>query len=517
MSDDFAKLMREKGEAFFLSVPDEKEKPEIPIEKNIDVVQSEIENLTGKSIDIVLHNFLIGGIRGLTLMCDGMCNSELITQSIMRPIKDVTDSAITDSKGNVLCGDALLTYVKENLVTETDIKDAKSLGQAIEGAMVGMFVVFFDSCDKALMFSVQGFKTRGVDEPVSEAQERGAREGFTESYKINITMIRRRLRTADLRFEQMQLGTNGNNIVTLCYMESRVEDAVLRSVKKRLESAKFDMVLSSGYLQPYLDTEHLSFFTGVGVTERPDVSCAKIGEGKIVILVDGTPFAIYVPHVFAETIHSFDDYANRPFYTTFIRFLKFASFIISVTLPGIYVSLAIFHQELFPEDMFFTILSTELKTPFPIMLEALTIHLIFEVMREAGLRLPKTIGHAVSIVGALVIGEAAVTAGLVAAPMLIIVALTAISSFVSPEIYNSVAILRLIFIVIGGLLGMYGIILGLLVLTVNMTAVNPYGVPFTSPVAPLVVPAFRDLIYRQSWRKMSKKLQVSETLEDEVL
>ncbi len=515
MSDDFAKLMRERGEAPFVPVPTSK--PEIPIETNVDVVRSAVENLTGKSIDIVLHDFLLGGVRGLSLMCDGMCNRELITQSIMRPIKLVTNEEIEDSEGNGLTGEALLSYVKENLVTETDIKEAKTLGDAIEGAMLGMFVIFFDSCDKALMFSVQGFMMRSVEEPVSEAQERGAREGFTESFKINMTMIRRRLRTADLRFEQMALGTNGNNIVAICYMESRVNQAVLTSVKKRLQSAEFDMVLSSGYLQPYLDTEHTSVFSGVGVTERPDVACAKMGEGKIILLVDGTPFALYVPHVFVETIHSFDDYANRPFYTTFIRFLKFAAFVISVTLPGVYVALAIFHQELFPTDMFFTILSTELKTPFPIMLEALTIHLIFEVMREAGLRLPKTIGHAVSIVGALVIGEAAVTAGLVAAPMLIIVALTAISSFVLPEIYNSVAILRLIFIVIGGLLGMYGIILGLLVLAVNMTAINPYGVPYTSPIAPLVMPAFRDLIYRQGWQKLSKKIQVNETLEKEVL
>lgn len=515
MGDDFAKLMRERDKAPFVPVPTSK--PEIPIETNVDVVRSAIENLTGKSIDIVLHDFLLGGVRGLSLMCDGMCNRELITQSILRPIKLVTEEDVKTPEGNGLSGEELLSYVKENLVTETDIKEAKNLGDAIEGAMLGMFVIFFDTCDKALMFSVQGFMMRSIEEPVSEAQERGAREGFTESFKINMTMIRRRLRTADLRFEQMALGTNGNNIVAICYMESRVSQAVLTSVKKRLESAEFDMVLSSGYLQPYLDTEHTSFFTGVGVTERPDVACAKMGEGKIILLVDGTPFALYVPHVFVETIHSFDDYANRPFYTTFIRFLKFASFVISVTLPGIYVALAIFHQELFPADMFFTILSTELKTPFPIMLEALTIHLIFEVMREAGLRLPKTIGHAVSIVGALVIGEAAVTAGLVAAPMLIIVALTAISSFVLPEIYNSVAILRLIFIVVGGTLGMYGIILALLVLTVNMTAINPYGVPYTSPIAPLVMPAFRDLIYRQGWRKLSKKIQVNETLEKEVL
>lgn len=481
--------------------------PEIPIDKNTDVNKGIIENLTGKSADIILHEFESSGVKMLGFMCDGMCESLIVSESILKPIKNF------DGK----YGKDILEEVKKYMVTETDIKDITTLNDAIENAMGGFFVLFAEGEETAISFSVQGFSVRSVDEPVSEAQEKGAREGFVENFKVNMSMIRRRMRSADVRFKLKTVGATGNNQICICFIDGRVSEELLSDVERRIDSAEFDNVLESGYLQPFLDTDRPSVFSGVGVTERPDVMCAKLSEGKVGIIVDGTPFALYVPHVFVENLHSLDDYSNKPFYTTFIRMLKIASFVISIALPGLYVGIAIFHQELVPEDLLYNIVSSELKTPFPIMLEALIIHLIFEIMREAGLRMPKTVGHAVSIVGALVIGDAAVTAGLIAAPMLIVVALTAISSFVIPSIYNSVAVLRLTFIILGGTMGIYGIFLGLIVLVVNMAAINPYGVPYTSPLAPLILPAMRDVVFRQGWKRMSKKLQINKTLEKESL
>lgn len=481
--------------------------PEIPIDRNTDVNKGIIEGLTGKSADIILHEFESSGIKMLGFMCDGMCDRLMVSESILKPLK----SYERRYEGDVL------SDVKKFLVTETDMKEISTVNSAIEGAMGGFFVLFIEGSETAIAFSVQGFSVRSVDEPGSEAQERGAREGFVENFKINMTMIRRRLRSADVRFKLKTVGVTGNNRVCICFIDGRVSEELLQDVEKRIENAVFDNVLESGYLQPFLDTDRPSVFSGVGITERPDVMCAKLAEGKVGIIVDGTPFALYVPHIFVENLHSMDDYSNRPFYTTFIRMLKIASFIISVALPGLYVGIAIFHQELFPEDLLYSIVSSELRTPFPIMLEAIIIHLIFEIMREAGLRMPKTVGHAVSIVGALVIGDAAVTAGLIAAPMLIVVALTAISSFVIPSLYNSVAVLRLTFILLGGTMGIYGIFLGLIVLAVNMTAIDPYGVPYTSPIAPVILPAMRDVVFRQGWKRMSKKLQVNKTLKKESL
>ena len=478
----------------YVNVPEKRE--DVFIDGNLSLTKSVIENWTGKSADVIVKDLIAGKIKGLSLSFDGMYDQLLVAEAILEPLK--RNPPISNNYEEVL----------KRVVTQVDSKEIKTINEAIDDAMAGFFVIFFEGQNTALSFSVQGFSQRSVEEPESETQERGSKEGFTENFKVNMTLIRRRLRSPDLRFEILTTGVTGNNRVCICSLNERVDPSILEEVKNRIENAEFDTVLSTGYLQPFLDTKYPSFFSGVGLTERPDTLVAKLCEGKVGIILDGTPYVIYVPHTFAENLHSFDDYAERPFFAAFIRLLKLTSFLISILLPGMYVALAIFHQELFPGDILFSILSQELKTPFPVMIEALIIHVIFEVMREAGLRMPKAVGHAVSIVGALVIGEAAVTAGLIAAPMLIVVALTAISSFVIPQIYGPIAVLRLAFIIIGGTLGFYGIILGLIALVINMTAISPYGVPYTEPVAPLRLEAFRDFIWRQGWEKMSKKIEV---------
>ena len=261
------------------------------------------------------------------------------------------------------------------------------------------------------------------------------------------------------------------------------------------------------------DSQHPSIFSGVGFTERPDVVTAKMAEGKICIIVDGTPNAIIVPYIFIEHFHSLDDYLKRPYYATFIRLLKIASFLVSVFLPGLYVAVCTFHQEIIPESMIFGITGQESRTPFPIMLEAIFIHLVYEIVREAGLRMPKTVGHAISIVGALVIGESAVTAGIVSAPMIIVVGLTAVSSFVVSTLYEPVAVLRFAFIIIGGLSGLYGIMLSFAVVLINAASINPYGVPFTSPMSPTKLGAMRDFILRSDWRNLGKRQMLIDKME----
>ena len=287
-------------------------------------------------------------------------------------------------------------------------------------------------------------------------------------------------------------------------MSDRVDKKMLENVVERLKNATLDTVLGSGYLQPFLDTKYSSIFSGVGFTERPDVLTAKISEGKICIIVDGTPNALIVPYLFVEHFHSLDDYLKRPYYATFIRVLKLVSFLFSVFLPGLYVAVCTFHQEIIPETMIFGITGQESRTPLPVMFEALFIHLIYEIVREAGLRMPKSVGHAISIVGALVIGESAVTAGILSAPMLIVVGLTAVSSFVVSTLYEPVAVLRFAFVIVGGISGLYGIMLCFTAVLINASAINPYGVPFTSPLSPTKLGAWRDLIVRASWKLMGK-------------
>lgn len=452
----------------------------------------------GDCLDIILRPVNVSGTEGMFFLCDGLCDGLRVNLNAINPIlsaNNLPDDPVEKFK-----------MLRESIVTEGDIHEVVNMNDAMNDAMAGFLIFFLDGVDKALSFSLQGFQTRSVEDPETETQERGSREGFVENFKTNMSLIRRRLRTTDLRFEPIDVGTVSKTKVVLCYLGDRIDEELLNEVKLRLDSAQIETVLASGFLQSYLDSHKVELFSGVGVTERPDVMCSKIAEGKVGLIIDNTPFCLYVPHVFSENIQSFDDYAKKPYYATFIRILKNLSFFLCFLLPGLYVAIGTYHQEIFPEDMLYQILSAELKTPLPIMIEALTIHVIFEVMREAGLRMPKTVGQAVSIVGAIVIGDAAVTAGLIATPMLIVVALTAITSFVVPSIYEPVAILRFAFIIIGGTLGMYGIFLALSVLLVSVCALNPYGVPYTAPLLPLTLAGMRDFVFRSKWQKLGKRV-----------
>ena len=253
-------------------------------------------------------------------------------------------------------------------------------------------------------------------------------------------------------------------------------------------------------------------FTGVGLSERPDTVCGKIAEGRVAVIVDGTPNVLVVPHLFVENFQSFDDYAFRPFYATFSRWLKFFSFFLAVFLPGFYVSATTFHPELMPEALMLKIAQAEATTPFPVMLEAIIIHFLYEIMREAGLRVPQPLSNAVSIVGALVIGETAVNSGLVGAPTLMVIALTATASYVTPNMYGPIAIMRFAFIVVGGTLGFWGLALGLMVMIINICSEMVYQIPFSAPLSPFNLKSMRDVLVRASWRVLSKDVELVQNM-----
>lgn len=450
----------------------------------------------GDAFDVKYRKYNASGKEVYFVMVDGMCDSLLATEQVILPIikADFSDEI----------GDKLIHSAADRVSASIDKSVTNDLDEAIREAIYGSIIMLTEDSHFAVMFGVQGFPKRAVLEPSTEMQERGSREAFVESFKDNVTMIRRRVRNPVFKTQIVEVGITTKTRACVCYMSDRVDKKMLENVVERLKNATLDTVLGSGYLQPFLDTKYSSIFSGVGFTERPDVLTAKISEGKICIIVDGTPNALIVPYLFVEHFHSLDDYLKRPYYATFIRVLKLVSFLFSVFLPGLYVAVCTFHQEIIPETMIFGITGQESRTPLPVMFEALFIHLIYEIVREAGLRMPKSVGHAISIVGALVIGESAVTAGILSAPMLIVVGLTAVSSFVVSTLYEPVAVLRFAFIIVGGISGLYGIMLCFTAVLINAAAISPYGVPFTSPLSPTKLGAWRDLIVRASWKLMGK-------------
>ena len=286
---------------------------------------------------------------------------------------------------------------------------------------------------------------------------------------------------------------------------------ILAQVKQRLAACDLQTVLGAGYLSGFLDRGRL--FRGVGMTERPDVVCGKIEEGRIAILVEGTPSALLVPFLFVENFQTLDDYLARPFYGTFLRWLKYAAFFLSAFLPGLYVAIVTHHPEMLPEALLLKIAESESQTPFPIMAETLLLYFLYEVLREAGLRAPRSLSATVSIVGGLVVGDTAVAAGLVGAPSLLVVALTAIAGYAVPRLYEPLALLRLGFLLAGNFLGVWGVVIGLTVLLMDLCGTSSFGVPLLSPIAPFRGElAARDVLARADWRRLARRRATVQTM-----
>lgn len=453
-----------------------------------------VRALSQNSTDLLERQIEVSGVPVAILMCEGMVNLQLFTQILVRPL---TELSLENADG-----EAVARWVSRETVLSGDQKEFFTYNELFSFLMAGFVVLLIDGVDRGIACGMQGYSFRSVSEPSTEMNITGSREGFVEPIRVNQTMIRRRLRSPSLKFEMYPIGEKSRTDICLVYLTDTADPRMVEEVKRRLGKLSSDILLSQGYLRPYLEGKPFSPFSSVGTTERPDTLCAKINEGRIGILVDGTPFALVVPYLFEEHFQSMDDYSYRPYYGSFIRLLKYFAFLLSIFLPGGYVAITSFSPEMLPDSLLFNIAASEQQTPFSMMTEALVIHLIYEIMREAGLRLPRPVGHAVSIIGALVIGDAAVKAGIIGSSMVMVVALTALSSFVVPSLYEPAAILKFVFILVGGTWGLFGISVGFVLLLTNLCALESLGVPVMAPLSPCAPADLRDGLWRTGWKKL---------------
>ena len=455
-----------------------------------------LRKLFSNSADFVTKRFNIGNHELFLLYCEGMINLPLLEPLVLRPIYKC--SQIQNSEP-----EEILKFLEEKIVLTTGNNIIFTFNEVFLSIMSGNVVILIDGESRAISAEMTGFSSRAITESVNEVDIRSPKESFTEPLRINLTMIRRRIKSPALKFDNLKIGTKSQTSVSLIYLTDVVNCKLIQIIKQKLSQVELDVLLDSSYLSSFLAEKKHSILPEIGYTERPDIVCGKISEGRVAILVDGCPHAIIIPYLFVESFQTMDDYTNRPFYASFMRIIRFLSFFISILMPGIYVAISSFHPEMFPKTLLFNVAMSQDVTPFPIMVEALLIHLIYELMREAGLRLPRQIGYAVSIVGALVIGESAVSSGIIGAPMVIIVALTAITSFIMTSIYQSVCVLKFVFIILGGVSGLYGITLGIACLILNMASVNTFGVPYLAPISPFNKNFMKDTFIRRNWKYMS--------------
>lgn len=463
--------------------------------------KEKLKNIFAGSADFTIRDMTMPDCKGTNaalITIEGMCSKDVVAISVIAPLLKAEYKSVSP--------DSLVEEIRLSVLASSEIVELTSLDEVITFSTSGFAVLVVDGAEKMLAIGAQGFSFRSVSEPESEVVQRGSREGFTEPLRINMTLIRRRLKNPDLVFETLTVGYGSNTQLMLCYLQNSVSKEILAEVRRRLKSCNLKMVLASGYMTEYLEDKNTkSIFSGIGISERPDTVCGKLSEGRIAVLIDGTPSVILIPHLFVEEFQSVDDYSNRPFYASFIRILKYISFLIAVFLPGLYTAFAQFHPEYFPTGLLIKTAESLSQTPLPVTLEVLLITFVYEVMREAGLRIPKPLGHAVSIVGALVIGESAVSAGIISSSTLMVVATAAICSYVTSALYPQIMIMRFAFLLSGGIFGLWGVVLLTCIILINMCSKTSAGVPYMSSLAPFSLRSMRDVFIRADWKSLSKR------------
>ncbi|MDF2645932.1 MAG: spore gernimation protein [Paenibacillus sp.] len=376
-----------------------------------------------------------------------------------------------------------------------EIPDFETLYQSI---LSGLTVILLDGYVQGLAANTQGGEHRSVEEPTTQSVVRGPREGFTELLSTNAALIRRKIKDPNLWMESMTIGRVTKTDVAIMYMNGIVNDKLVAEARIRLGRIDIDAIFESANIEELIQDETYTPFPTLYNTERPDVIAAGLMEGRIAILVDGTPFVLMAPALFTQFYQSAEDYYQRADFATLLRLLRYVCFFISLLAPSLYIAITTFHQELLPSSLLISLAAQREGIPFPAFIEAVVMEITFEILREAGVRLPKTVGQAVSIVGALVIGQAAVEAGLVSPAMVIIVAITAISNFVIPS-FNmgiTIRILRFLLMLIAASFGLYGVTVGLIAIVLHLCSLRSFGIPYMSPMAPFILADQKDTIFR---------------------
>ncbi len=455
-----------------------------------------IKKITGHSTDILVNEFVTGGIKCAFLCCDGMLSSRTAADMVLAPITDLPKQA--NAQG-------LFDYIQAHMLLSADRSNPDNYGDLLRLIHSGFAVFVAEGANAALAFGVQGFSTRGVQEPSGEGNILGSHEGFSETIRTNLSLIRRRLKTPELVTKMMTKGSKSNTEICLCYMKDRVPPRLLERIMKSLDEISLETILSTGYIRPFVEKKSFELFNSTGLTERPDVVCSKLIEGRAVILVDGVPYGIIIPRLLCESFHTIDDYAHKPFYAVFLRWIRYGAFILSFLLPAVYTAIAMYHPELLNSTLLMLLAEEEKNAPLSLLTEAFIVLIMYEIIREAGVRLPKPVGGAVSIISGLIIGDAAVKSGLVSTPLLTITALSVLGGLVVPDLNPQITLLRFAFLAVGGILGFFGIsILACAVLT-NICGTEDYGFPFTAPISPFSSKGMGDTLFRMGFRKMQNR------------
>lgn len=474
---------------------------ESPLEPDLSKNLESLRSLLQDCSDAVIKEFVFGQdvIRGALLYFDGLVDRMEIEENLLRPM--LRYAASQNDFLALQQNPQLISDLSQRLLPLSDVKELSFIYEVCDHISAGDTVLLVDGQNRGLYVGTRKWPTRSIPEPQIESVIWGPKEGFNETLRSNTSQLRRRLKSVDFKIVPMKLGRITKTDVVMCYIEHIAPRGLIKEVQRRLESIDIDAVLDTGYLEELISDYKYSILSQVEYTEKPDRITGHLLEGRIAIMVDGSPMAMVVPTGFPQFLNAGEDYYQNFIGASLFRILRFCAFLIALLLPSVFVAVITYHQEMIPLPLYLTLISARQGVPFPAAVEALMLELTFELLREAGLRLPRAIGPAVSIVGALIIGDAAVRAGLVGTPMVVVVAFTGIASFATPS-YNSGLIVRIArfgMLLVAATMGFFGIIIGLLIIAIRMTSLTSFGQPYLAPLSPMNWSQISDVLVRRPW------------------
>jgi len=452
----------------------------------------EIKNKTGNSDDIIVRNLSINNNEIYVIFSEVLCNGQNINDFIIRNIS------------------RLSPYTKDfyslifNSVSGTNLKEVDKVSDAIDYIFKGFCLILVDN--KFIAVEMRASIDRGVPTTDSEVSITGPKDAFNENFNTNLGLIRRRLRTNELYVKTMFLGKNSNTKVGICYMNNIASSDLVEQISNKLNSINMDGIIDSGYIREKLIKKE-SVFPVINITERPDTASQALLEGKVIIIVDNSPYIMIIPTFFIDLLHTPDDYYQKPINTTFIRIIRLISFVMAIFLPAYYISVTTHNTSSIPISLLTNFASQRLNVPFPAFIEALIMIISFEILRESDARIPSKMGNSVSILGGLVIGDAAVSAGIISPIMIIVIAISAISGliFSNNALTSAVRYYRILLLIIATFFGIYGIFIGLIFLITKLCSITSFGFPYMAPLSPIVKSELKDAIIRTKNNKKNKR------------
>ena len=465
------------------------------LEENIEIIKELF-----KDVDPVRYRkFKAGPDGGGLALCfiyyDGLVNSEIIDNFILRPLMTRPAGFEGDPLG----------YLMSRVVQVNSVKQTESLDEIVQGLSYGDSLLLAEGCSEVLLMDTKQFSTRGISEPEGEKILSGPREGFCESILQNLSLVRRKLRTNDLKMKFQSQGRRSNTSLCVVYMESLVRPGILDELYRRLAAIDIDALLDTNYVVELIQDAKWSVFRTTGYTERPDVVAGKLLEGRVAVFVDGSPVVLTVPYLFIENFQSNEDYYLGYYYTSFSRVLRIVSFFLAISVPALYVAVVAYHHEMLPTPLMINIAVESHNVPMPAALEAFVLLIMFDILRETGVRMPLGVGQALSIVGALVVGSAAVEADLVSATMIIVTAISGITSLLVPRMSSAVVWLRFALLLLASGFGFFGLTMGLSALLIHMLQLQSFGVLQLTPDRELRFQRFKDTAIRAPWWLMKTR------------